>query len=244
MNIVCTPWRTCARGVALTLTTLVLGCGDSGGGETSGTDTNNTTVQTTGTSADTNPTDTTPETGTSTGEPTTEPTSTPTTSTSTGTDSTQGDDSTAGTTVEDTSTSNVDETGTPVTTAKTMLEAKSGSMVSGNAVFTDIGGGMVELVVTVQNVTPPGLHGLHIHQNPDCSAPDASSAGDHWNPPGTMLGELGNIEIAADGTGVFEKTEMWSIGTGEVNDVVAHSIVIHAEENMGARLACGVISQD
>lgn len=222
----------------------MIGCGDSGGGETSGTDTNNTTLQTTGTSADTNPTDTNPETGTSTGQPTTEPT----TSTSTGTESTQGDDSTAGTltgtTVENTSTSNVDETGMPVTTAKTMLEAKSGSMVSGNAVFTDIGGGMVELVVTVQNVTPPGLHGLHIHEFADCSAPDASSAGDHWNPPGTMLGELGNIEIAADGTGVFEKTDMWSIGTGEINDVVAHSIVIHAEPDMGARLACGVISQD
>lgn len=52
MNIVCTPWRTCARGAALALTTLVLGCGDSGGGDEDG----SATMATSDPTADTDPT--------------------------------------------------------------------------------------------------------------------------------------------------------------------------------------------
>src|SRR5690348_14896527 len=29
---------------------------------------------------------------------------------------------------------------------------------------------------------PPGRHGFHIHENGDCGAPDAASAGGHFNP--------------------------------------------------------------
>ena len=98
--------------------------------------------------------------------------------------------------------------------------------------------------ITLAGVEPPGTHALHIHEIPDCSAPDGMSTGSHWNPPPTMLGELGTVEIADDGTGVFMKTDLWSIGTGETNDVVDHSIIIHAESGGGTRIACGVIAKD
>ena len=76
------------------------------------------------------------------------------------------------------------------------------------------------------------------------SAEDGTSTGMHWNPKGTMLGELGMVDIAEDGTGTFMKTDAWSIGTGEVNDVVNHSIIIHADPEGGTRIACGVIAAD
>src|SRR5687767_5065271 len=39
----------------------------------------------------------------------------------------------------------------------------------------------VTLSLTVTGA-PPGRHGVHLHAVGDCSAADASSAGDHWNP--------------------------------------------------------------
>jgi superoxide dismutase, Cu-Zn family len=131
-----------------------------------------------------------------------------------------------------------------VTTASATLEPKSGSDASGTAVFTDAGDGTADLVVDLANVLPPGTHALHIHEFPDCSSEDGNSAGMHWNPAGTMLGELGTVEIGNDGSGVFMKSDAWSIGTGRDNDVVGRSIIIHADPDGGTRLACGVIAQD
>ncbi len=55
----------------------------------------------------------------------------------------------------------------------------------------------------------PGPHGLHIHEVGDCSADDASSAGDHFNPYDAPhgapeaaehhVGDMGNIEADEDG---------------------------------------------
>lgn len=131
-----------------------------------------------------------------------------------------------------------------VATASVMLEPKSGSNASGTAVFTDAGDGTADLVVELMEVLPPGTHALHIHEFGDCSSDDGNSAGMHWNPPGTMLGELGTVEIAEDGTGTFMKSDAWSIGTGLDNDVVGRSIVIHEDPDGGTRLACGVIVLD
>jgi len=131
-----------------------------------------------------------------------------------------------------------------VVSASATLEPKSGSNAMGTAVFTDAGDGTADLMVEAMGVLPPGTHALHIHEFPDCSAEDATSAGMHWNPAGTMLGELGTVEIANDGSGVFTKSDAWSIGTGRDNDVVGRSIVIHADPDGGTRIACGVITLD
>src|SRR5262245_10479807 len=84
--------------------------------------------------------------------------------------------------------------------AEATLAPKSGNTtLAGSAKFSGEPG-KVQVAVTVMGA-PPGMHGLHIHETGDCSAPDAMSAGGHWNPsmhmhaaPGPMahLGDLGN----------------------------------------------------
>jgi Cu-Zn family superoxide dismutase len=129
-------------------------------------------------------------------------------------------------------------------TASATLESQSGSTAMGTVLFTDNGDGSVDLVIEASGVEPAGAqHGTHIHEFGDCSN-NGDAAGMHWNPKGTTLGELGNIDIAADGTGTFMKTDAWSIGTGEVNDIVGKSVMIHADPDGGARIACGVIALD
>ena len=62
--------------------------------------------------------------------------------------------------------------------ARAVFEAKSGSTVSGNVDFAKTMDGII-VRVTAQNVEK-GKHGFHVHEKGDCSAPDASSAGEHF----------------------------------------------------------------
>lgn len=144
-------------------------------------------------------------------------------------------------------------------TASAGLESRSASTVTGTADFKYTDGG-VTLTLSVAGASP-GIHGVHLHVTGDCSDPAAMSAQGHWNPDMAMhgfpegahhLGDCGNVEVGADGTGVLEFTAAWAIGTGAVNDVVGHSIIVHAAPddgttqmppgNAGARQACGVIA--
>src|SRR5215207_2310939 len=75
--------------------------------------------------------------------------------------------------------------------ASAALEPRSGNTsLAGEALFLEAASGEISLQVTVQGA-PPGLHGVHIHEHGDCSAPDASSAGGHWNPLGDPHGAPG-----------------------------------------------------
>lgn len=143
--------------------------------------------------------------------------------------------------------------------ASAIINPSSGSAVSGTATFTQIGQ-KVRLRIQVENVSP-GEHGVHIHENGDCSAPDGKSAGGHWNPTDVdhgkwgegefHLGDIGNIMVGEDGTGSIELvTDLWEIGTGSDVDVVGKGIIVHADPddfvsqpsgNAGARIGCGVI---
>src|SRR5262249_7414019 len=94
-----------------------------------------------------------------------------------------------------------------VTKATAQLEPKSGSQVTGTVTFTKVGDD-VQVLADVQNLKP-GRHGFHIHEKGDCSAPDAASAGAHFNPaqkhhggPASLerhAGDLGNVEADASG---------------------------------------------
>lgn len=141
------------------------------------------------------------------------------------------------------------------------LESKSGSTAVGTATFT-AEGDEVELKIDIAGATP-GEHAVHIHEKGDCGAPDAMSAGEHWNPtnvahgkwgePPYHLGDIGNMKVGEDGRGSISlKTDQWTLGTGAMDDVVGHSIVVHAQPDdfktqpaggAGARIACGVIRQ-
>ncbi len=143
--------------------------------------------------------------------------------------------------------------------ARATLESKSGSTVTGMATFAEVAGGGVRVHVHVENA-PPGTHGLHLHEKGDCSDPEAKSAGGHFN-PGTMphagpmvekrhAGDLGNIEIGADGKGDLDiKSDLLTVTAGTYS-VVGRSVVFHEKAddfmtqptgNAGGRLACGVI---
>ena len=135
----------------------------------------------------------------------------------------------------------------------------SDSIVTGTATFTR-SGDQITLTIDIQNASL-GSHGVHIHENGDCSSPDGKSAGGHWNPTDVAhgkwgvgeyhLGDLGNITVGEDGTGSFElTTDLWEIGTGSDIDVVGKGIIVHADAddftsqpsgNAGARVGCGVI---
>jgi Cu-Zn family superoxide dismutase len=143
--------------------------------------------------------------------------------------------------------------------AEAELAPKSGSELSGRAVFTKTDG-EVEFEVKIENAEP-GLHAVHIHETGDCSAEDASTAGGHWNPTGEdhgkwgehpfHLGDIGNIEVGEDGTGSLTmSTDLWSLGDASDHDVVGKAIVVHSGADdfvsqpsgaAGERIGCGVI---
>jgi len=107
-----------------------------------------------------------------------------------------------------------------------------------------------------------GAHGFHIHDKGNCTAPDGSSAGPHFNPGTTKHGgpsadvrhggDLGNIMADASGVAEFTvKVAGISLGADE-SSVVGRSVIVHAKAddlktdpsgNSGARLACGLISK-
>jgi Cu-Zn family superoxide dismutase len=145
------------------------------------------------------------------------------------------------------------------TRAEATIVGKSGSEMKGQAVFT-AKGGFVSLRIELENA-PPGVHAVHLHEKGDCSAPDAMSAGPHWNPTTQAhgqwghgafhLGDIGNIEVGADGKGGTSlRTDLWSIGGKPETDVVGRAVVVHAGPddfatqptgNAGGRIGCGVV---
>ena len=129
--------------------------------------------------------------------------------------------------------------------------------ITGTVTFTEAEGG-VEVMAEFQNV-PEGMHGFHIHEFGDLSAPDLTSAGGHYNPtdqphacPPTEarhVGDMGNIEADADGNAKLTQTFDNLSLEGE-HAIVGHAVILHGGEDdcesqptgdAGARLAGGVI---
>ena len=143
-----------------------------------------------------------------------------------------------------------------VTKAVANLQPSSGSQVKGTVIFTKMGDD-VQVVADVENLKP-GKHGFHIHEKGDCSAPDASSAGAHFNPthqhhggPDSVerhTGDFGNITVDASGKGHLDwKGKLKFSGA---KSIIGKSVIVHEKEddlktdpsgNSGARIACGVI---
>ena len=143
--------------------------------------------------------------------------------------------------------------------AMARIISASGTKVQGNALFTQLPAGGVKTEVWIENATP-GTHGLHIHEKGDCSAPDATSAGGHFNAAGNPHaapadqarhnGDLGNIEVGADGKGHLEITSNLLTVSPGPDSVVGRSVIFHEKAddlktqptgNAGGRVACGVI---
>lgn len=152
--------------------------------------------------------------------------------------------------------SSMSGSGAPGATAQ--LKPTQGNTASATVTFQQM---KAEVLVTVEaKGLTPGLHGFHIHEKGDCSAPDATSAGGHFNPTGQPhgdphtathhAGDIPMLEADAQGNARLEtRLDGLSIGSGP-NDIVGRAVVIHAAPddyrsqpagNSGARVACGVI---
>ncbi len=146
--------------------------------------------------------------------------------------------------------------GQDVTKATCQLDSKSGSQVTGMVTFTKVGDDVQ--VVGVISGLKPGKHGIHVHEKGDCSAPDAASAGAHFNPTqkhhgGPMTaehhtGDFGNIEADASGKAHIDWKGKMSLSGAD--SIIGKSLVVHEKEddlktdpsgNSGARQACGAI---
>jgi superoxide dismutase, Cu-Zn family len=132
---------------------------------------------------------------------------------------------------------------------------KNGSTVRGIISFTQKGdrvavaGQFFELL--------PGPHSLYIHAVGNCGSPNAASAGPVWNvaggPSGKRSGDLPQIYAGTEGRADFSiSVRDLSVGTGQPNDVIGRSVVVHADVDpdpkaeFGVRngwLACGVIQR-
>jgi len=143
------------------------------------------------------------------------------------------------------------------TKAIAVLSPTKGSTVSGTVTFTKVDGG-VKIVADVTGLTP-GQHGFHIHEFGDCSAPDATSAGGHFNPhhmqhggpDATMrhAGDFGNLEADASGKAHYERVDT-TISLDGADSIIGRGAIVHASPddlktqptgNAGARVACGAI---
>lgn len=116
---------------------------------------------------------------------------------------------------------------------------------------------------TLRGLKANSEHGFHIHETGDCSAPDASSAGGHFNPAGVdhgrhgqgahHAGDMPNLVANAQGEATIDvHLAGLTLGNGGQHDVLDRAVIVHADPddyasqpagNAGARIACGVITR-
>ena len=150
---------------------------------------------------------------------------------------------------------------TPVvaTSAIAVLHPTAGHNVSGIVRFTQTGTA-VRVVAEVKGLAPNTVHAFHIHEFGDCSAPDAMSAGGHFNPQGhphagpmaamRHAGDFGNLTSNADGVATLDITLEGLTIRGRANAILGRAVIVHDKPddlasqpagNAGPRAACGVI---
>jgi Cu-Zn family superoxide dismutase len=154
---------------------------------------------------------------------------------------------------------------TPVAPAPESLTATAALTTAdgveiGTATFTQVGSQTTASFHLV-GVSPAGTHAIHVHENGECTPPDFTSAGGHFNPLGVdhacppttprHAGDFGNVEIAEDGSGHLElATDLVTVEEGPTS-VVGKAVILHAHHDdcttqptggAGDRLACGVIA--
>ncbi|BAO56077.1 superoxide dismutase family protein [Nonlabens marinus] len=140
------------------------------------------------------------------------------------------------------------------------MASKSGSNVTGVISFVQEGA-QVKMIANLTGLEP-GVHAIHLHENGDCSATDATSAGGHWNPKSNEhgdwdegshhMGDIGNLEANANGEASYTfSTDKWCMDCDDATkNIKGKGVIVHATADdftsqpsgaAGARVACGVI---
>lgn len=147
-----------------------------------------------------------------------------------------------------------------VTSAKVILASTAGNTATGKLSLSPSDDGVL-VSGELSGLVAGSEHGFHIHEKGDCSAPDASSAGGHFNPQGTPHGKPGseshhagdmmNIVANAEGRAHVEVVvPNVSLGGAAEHNVIGKAIVLHQKADdyvsqpagdSGPRIACGVI---
>ena len=153
----------------------------------------------------------------------------------------------------------------PVKSLKVMFTTHDGQP-GGTATLKAEKDGSVKVKLELKNI-PFGPHGVHIHQNAVCEAPDFKSAGGHFNPTGKKHGfenpeghHAGdipvNVNVGEDHTGSasFVLNDV-TLTHSVPNSLFANggtSIVVHEKADdmktdpsgaSGNRIACAVVKQ-
>jgi Cu-Zn family superoxide dismutase len=142
-------------------------------------------------------------------------------------------------------------------TAVAVLSPAPNGKVKGEVRFTEEAEG-IRVTANVEGLTP-GKHGFHIHEKGDCSPPDFTSAGGHFNPTASKhgspsdrehhVGDFGNLEANDQGVARLERVFAWLTFKG-TNSILNKAVIVHEKAddlttqptgNAGGRLACGVI---
>lgn len=141
--------------------------------------------------------------------------------------------------------------------AVAVLMPTAGSTVHGTVTFTVVDGG-VRVTAQAEGLAA-GDHGFHVHEFGDCTAPDGTSAGGHFNPAGAPhagpdaqarhVGDLGNLTADTQGMANYDRLDH-AIRLDGPHGVIGRAVIVHAAPDdlatqptgaAGARLACGVI---
>ena len=150
---------------------------------------------------------------------------------------------------------------TPVATAQ--LQPTKDSTVAGTISFSVVDG-QLRASGDISGLKPDSEHGFHIHEKGDCSAPDGTSAGGHFNPGSSEHGsidvavhhggDMPNIKADAQGKAHIDGPVASNVnaGKGDAFDIIGRGLIVHADPddyktqptgNAGARLACAVINK-
>jgi Cu-Zn family superoxide dismutase len=143
--------------------------------------------------------------------------------------------------------------------AMATLAPTAGSTVQGTVGFHETDGHLM-VHAQLSGLAPGSEHGFHIHEKGDCSAPDGTSAGGHFNPDGKPHGAQGGEHhagdmpsLVADANGKVDAHFMLmgpTVSAGPAS-IIGRGLIVHAKAddymtqptgNSGARLACGVIA--
>ena len=120
----------------------------------------------------------------------------------------------------------------------------------------------LKVKLSAKGLQPGAVHGIHVHENGVCNAPDYTSAGAHFDPTGenvhgahdaedSHLGDLGNLTANDEGVAKRRIKVKGATTTEGSTNFVGRALILHVGPDdlttqpagdSGARLVCAVIN--